>query len=52
MSISVIIPAHNEQAVIACKLDNILATTYPSGAFEVLVGKSSVDVVSDTLRIE
>ena len=35
--VSVIIPAHNEQAVIARKLDNILATKYPCEAFEVLV---------------
>jgi glycosyltransferase involved in cell wall biosynthesis len=35
--VSVIIPAYNEQAVIARKLDNILATKYPTEAFEVLV---------------
>src|SRR5258708_35068891 len=35
--VSIIIPAHNEQAVISRKLDNVLATNYPSSAFEVLV---------------
>jgi cellulose synthase/poly-beta-1,6-N-acetylglucosamine synthase-like glycosyltransferase len=35
--VTVIIPAHNEQAVIARKLDNILATTYPSLAIEIFV---------------
>lgn len=35
--VSVIIPAHNEQAVIAQKLDNLLATAYPRELFEVLV---------------
>src|SRR5204862_1367192 len=35
--ITVIIPAHNEQAVIARKLDDILATNYPPEALEVLV---------------
>jgi glycosyltransferase involved in cell wall biosynthesis len=35
--VSVIIPVHNEQAIISRKLDNILATKYLAHAFEVLV---------------
>lgn len=36
-TVTVIIPAHNEAAVIARKLDNILAAEYPAEALEVIV---------------
>src|SRR6476660_6600716 len=36
-SVSVIIVAHNEEAIIAAKLDNVLQLTYPSDRLEVIV---------------
>jgi len=49
--VSVIIPAHNEQAVIARKLDNILATHYSEDAFEVLVASDcSTDETDSIVR--
>src|SRR4051794_33973249 len=47
--VSVIIPAHNEQAVIARKLDNILATNYPPEAFEVLVASDCSSDETDAI---
>ena len=35
--VSVLVPAHNEEAVIERKLENILAVSYPKQKFEVLV---------------
>src|SRR5579863_4506665 len=47
--VSIIIPAHNEQGVIARKLDNILAMTYPSDAFEVLVASDCSTDATDAI---
>ncbi len=42
-SVSVVIPAYNEEAVIARKLDNMLALDYPPGKVEILVASESDD---------
>lgn len=47
--VSIIIPAHNEQVVIARKLDNVLATNYPSEAFEVLVASDCSTDATDAI---
>ena len=47
--VSIIIPAHNEQGVIASKLDNILATNYPPEAFEVLVASDCSTDATDAI---
>ncbi len=40
---TVLIPAYNEQAMIAAKLDNTLALDYPPGQLEILVASESDD---------
>ncbi len=42
-SVSVVIPAYNEEALIARKLDNTLALDYPPGRMEILVASESDD---------
>src|SRR5438445_4688589 len=49
--VTVIIPAHNEAAVIARKLDNVLAAEYPAAALEVIVASDcSTDQTDDIVR--
>jgi len=42
-SVSILIPAYNEETVIAAKLDNALALDYPEGLREVIVASESDD---------
>ena len=42
-TLTVLIPAYNEQAVIAAKLENTLALDYPPGRLDVLVASESTD---------
>jgi cellulose synthase/poly-beta-1,6-N-acetylglucosamine synthase-like glycosyltransferase len=50
-TVSVMIPAHNEQAVIGEKIDNIAAFRYPAGQIEVLVGSDgSTDGTAAVVR--
>src|SRR5579862_9405482 len=49
--VTVIIPAHNEQAVIARKLENILASEYPADALEIVVASDcSTDRTDEIVR--
>jgi cellulose synthase/poly-beta-1,6-N-acetylglucosamine synthase-like glycosyltransferase len=47
--VSVIIPARNEAAIIARKLDNVLASDYPADAFEVLVASDCSSDQTDAI---
>jgi cellulose synthase/poly-beta-1,6-N-acetylglucosamine synthase-like glycosyltransferase len=50
-TVSVIIPAHNEQELIGHKLENIAALAYPQDQIEVLVGSDgSTDATADIVR--
>jgi cellulose synthase/poly-beta-1,6-N-acetylglucosamine synthase-like glycosyltransferase len=42
-AVSLVIPAYNEEAVIAAKLDNCLALDYPKDRIEILVGSDGSD---------
>jgi cellulose synthase/poly-beta-1,6-N-acetylglucosamine synthase-like glycosyltransferase len=49
--VSVIIPAHNEEGVIAAKIESIFASSYPRELVEVLVGSDgSTDKTAETVR--
>ena len=50
-SVSVIVPAHNEEASIAAKIENLLASGYPPERLEVLIGSDgSSDRTEDIVR--
>src|SRR4051812_10725946 len=40
-SVTIIIPAHDEEAVIGARLDNLLALDYPSGHLEIVVASDA-----------
>lgn len=42
-SVSLVIPAHNEEAVIAAKLENCLSLDYPRDKLEIIVGSDGSD---------
>lgn len=46
-SVSFLIPVHNEAAVIASKLDNVLALDYPAERLEIIVASDSSDDGTD-----
>ncbi|MBI3860369.1 MAG: glycosyltransferase [Planctomycetia bacterium] len=47
--VSVIIPARNEAAIIARKLDNVLASDYPGGALEIIVASDCSSDETDSI---
>ncbi len=50
-SVSVIITAHNEEAIIADKLNNLLQLTYPPECLEIIVaGDQSTDRTNEIVR--
>lgn len=49
--ISVIVPAHNEEASIAAKIENVLASEYPRERLDILIGSDgSSDRTEDIVR--
>src|SRR5438093_13489153 len=50
-SVSIVIPAHNEESVIEAKLRNLLSLDYPSDKLEILVGSDvSTDRTEELVR--
>src|SRR6266446_9730497 len=50
-SVSIVIPAHNEDSVIEAKLENLLSLDYPSDKLEILVGSDgSTDRTEELVR--
>jgi len=50
-SVSIVIPAHNEESVIEAKIENLLSLDYPSDKLEILVGSDgSTDRTEELVR--
>lgn len=50
-SVSLIIPAYNEESIIATKIENSLALTYPPEKLEILVASESDDGTDEIVRL-
>jgi len=48
--VSILVPAYNEEPVIAAKLENARALDYPPGRLEIIVASESTDGTDDVVR--
>jgi cellulose synthase/poly-beta-1,6-N-acetylglucosamine synthase-like glycosyltransferase len=50
LPVSILIPAYNEERIIAAKIENALALDYPADKMEIIVASESSDATDDIVR--